>query len=521
MARSRENDLPELAYLHHQGKAQAKATRSQFVNELPAIPLALVLPAMNSKTRSLALFPAPDDRLAHDVRLTLDLMDSRGASARGVLTATLDLSAFRRELSKFDFMSPKPLADVMNWTLTQLERGAVQITHPAYFGLFNPNPAFPAQCADQIAGAFNPQLASSKTSPVAVDIESHVIAQLVQRAGLPPEATGHFTSGGSEANRTALVCALTAADKRFATRGARAFEGAPAFYVSRDSHLAWIKIAHETGIGREAVRLIVTDGAGRMNVGALRKAIAEDRKSGMIPMMIVATAGTTGAGMIDPLAECAKAARDYGLWYHVDAAWGGALIVSDRLSGILAGLELADSITIDAHKWLAVTMGCGMFFTRHPACLREAFDVSTSYMPSHIPSVDPYVTTAQWSRQFLGLRLFLNLAAAGWSGYAEHIEQSIELAAYAKKSLQGRGWNVLNNSPLAVLSLTPPGEADVDAIANRILASGRVWVSVATFEGRKVIRACVTNGKSSIEDIDELVSALDEAINGEPETSAA
>ena len=475
---------------------------------------------MKKNSSNPALFPSPEDRLRRDQQLTLDLLEAQRRLAAGSVTPTLDCAKFRSELAEFDFSTPQPLEDVLRWTNSQLEHGVVHMTHPRYFGLFNPNPSFPAQCADRIAGAFNPQLASSKTSPVAVDIEAHVIRLFAQKAGLPADAGGHFTSGGSEANFTALVCALTRADGGFAADGARAFEGPPTFYVSRESHLAWIKIAHETGIGRDAVRLIPTDGKGRMDADALIKTIKQDRAKGFIPVMVVATAGTTGSGMIDPLMACASVAKEHGVWYHVDAAWGGALIVSDRLREQLAGMEMADSITIDAHKWLAATMGCGMFLTRHPLILTTAFDVSTSYMPSHIPSHDPYVNTAQWSRRFMGLRLFLSLAAAGWEGYSEHIARSIELSAYAKKSLEAKGWKIINNSPLAVLNILPPQRGvNVSVIVDRVLASGKAWVSVASYEGEKVIRACVTNGETSEDDVDALVDALEAAFMAETATA--
>jgi glutamate/tyrosine decarboxylase-like PLP-dependent enzyme len=280
-------------------------------------------------------------------------------------------------------------------------------------------------------------------------------------------------------------------------------------YASKDCHLAWIKIAHQTGIGRSAVRLVATDGAGRMDAAVLSAVIASDLRAGCRPVMVVATAGTTNAGMIDPLPACARLARDAGAWFHVDAAWGGGLIASERLSGSLAGIERADSITIDAHKWFATTMGCGMFLTPHRAVLSAAFEVSTGYMPSATRDLDPYVTTLQWSRRFLGLRLFLSLAAAGWDGYAAHVEHAIGLTARLGRDLRERGWTVVNRSPLAVLCLEPPpGSAAVRAIVGRVLESGRAWVSVAVFEGRDVIRACVTHGEATAEDADILVAAL-------------
>src|SRR5271155_3530417 len=320
-----------------------------------------------------ALFPSRERRKELNDILGCELAEAHERIAAGPVTPTIDLAAFRRELAAFDFATPQPLEVLLRWTISRLEEGVVHLTHPRYFGLFNPAPTFPAECADRITAAFNPQLATATTSPVPVEIEAHVIRAVARRAGLPPDATGHFTSGGAEANYTALLCALTRSNARFARDGARAFAGPPRFYVSCESHLAWLKIAHQAGIGRAAVRLVATDGCGRMDPSALSDALAADREAGYVPVMIGATAGTTNAGMIDPLTACAAIARAANLWFHVDAAWGGAAIASERLRGVLAGIEEADSLTIDAHKWFATTMACGMFITRHAAVLSSAF----------------------------------------------------------------------------------------------------------------------------------------------------
>lgn len=465
-----------------------------------------------------ALFPAREVRERWDDFLTRELARASERIGAGSVTPTLDLAAFKSELAGFDFQAPRPLDELLPWIITQMEHGLVHVTHPRYFGLFNPAPTFPAQCADRVVAVFNPQLATSTTSPAAVEIEAHVIRSVAGRAGLRPQAGGHFTTAGSEANYTALICALTRSNSGFATEGARAFEGPPVFYVSRESHLAWLKIAHQAGIGRSAVRLVATDGYGRMDANALADTLSIDRARGCVPVMIAATAGTTNAGMIDPLEASAEIARSYGLWYHVDAAWGGALIASDTLRHKLTGIEQADSITIDAHKWFATTMGCGMFLTRHTDVLSSAFQVSTGFMPSNVPNLDPYVTTVQWSRRFLGLRLFLSLAAAGWAGYGKHVERSIELTELLKEELLARGWAILNDSPVAVLCVQPPpGFDDARSIVRRILASGRVWVAAATFEGREVIRACVTHGETTPDDVTELVDALQAARSGRHE----
>jgi glutamate/tyrosine decarboxylase-like PLP-dependent enzyme len=227
--------------------------------------------------------------------------------------------------------------------------------------------------------------------------------------------------------------------------------------------------------------------------------------------MVVATAGTTGGGMIDPLHACADIAAREQLWFHVDAAWGGSALASDRLRGLLSGIERAQSIIIDAHKWLATTMGCALFITTRGELLSEAFHASTSFMPSSVAGVDPYLNSVQWSRRFLGLRLFLALAAAGWQGLGAHVERAVVVIARVREKLEALGWTVANASELAVLDVLPPGGSEVRALVRNVVSSGRAWVAPTTFEGRDVVRICATNGETSDADVDELVAALKSA----------
>lgn len=455
------------------------------------------------------LFPDRAARERVDDFLTRELAGAHERIPRGSVMPRLDMAKFRQQLAAFDFETAQPAEQVLAWSIAQLEHGAVHMTHPRYFGLFNPAPVAPAQWADRIAGAFNPQLASSGSSPTPVEIEAHVIRAVARRAGLPAGAAGHFTTSGSEANYTSLVCALTRAESRFSAEGVRAFSGPVALYTSRECHPAWLKIAHQAGVGRSAVRLVATDGRGRMDSEALAEVITRDRRDGIVPVLIAATAGTTGGGMIDPLEACAAIARSHGIWYHVDAAWGGAALSSERLRGTLAGIELADSLTIDAHKWFATTMGCGMFISRDAAVLSEAFRVGGDFMPSNASNLDPYLNTVQWSRRFLGLRLFLALAVAGWRGYGAHVERAVDVIAQVKARLLQRGWSAVNDSPLAVLCAVPPaGGAEIRAIVGNVLASGRAWVARTTFEGQEAVRICATHGETTLADVDELVSGL-------------
>jgi len=455
-----------------------------------------------------ALFPSHAERGRLDGWLTEQLQEALTRVQAGPVTPTIDIPRFRAELEAMDFEQPRPLEEVLAWSIERMEHGIVQMSNPRYFGLFNPGASFPAQCADRIIGAFNPQLASSASSPVPVALESYLIRAVARRAAMGANATGHFATGGSEANYTALICALTAAHPGFAQDGARALPGAPRFYTSRECHIAWLKIAHQAGVGRAALRLIDTDGGGRMDPAALARAIAEDRAAGAVPVMVVATAGTTGGGMIDPLHACADIAARERLWYHVDAAWGGSALASDRLRGLLSGIERADSIIIDAHKWLATTMGCALFITTRGELLSEAFHASTSFMPSSVASVDPYLNSVQWSRRFMGLRLFLALAAAGWSGLGAHVERSVAVIARVREKLEALGWTVANASELAVLDVLPPGGREVRALVRQVVSSGRAWVAPTTFEGRDVVRICATNGETSDGDVEELVAAL-------------
>jgi len=457
------------------------------------------------------LFPRAAERARITDYLNRALEAGLERVASGSTVPTLDRDKFRAELARYDFTTPRPLEAVLEWTLTQLEHGIVHMTHPCHFGLFNPNPTWPAQCADRIAGAFNPQLASSASSPVPVELEAHVIRMVGARAGLANGA-GHFATGGAEANYTALVLALTRADPGYAEHGARAFAGPVVLYASRESHGAWHKIAHQAGIGRAALRLVATDGAGRMDPQALGSAIALDRAEGKVPVMVAATAGTTAAGMIDPLGAVGAVAAREGLWYHVDAAWGGAAIASERLRPHLAGINSADSLTIDAHKWFATTMGCAMFITPHAPLLSQAFHSATSYMPSNDAALDPYLTSVQWSRRFLGLRLFLSLATVGWAGYAQHVERAVAVIDRIRTALEQRGWTTVNDSPLALLATVPPAHlGEARALARRVVRAGHAWVAAASYEGRDVVRICATNGETRERDIDVLIAELNAA----------
>jgi glutamate/tyrosine decarboxylase-like PLP-dependent enzyme len=416
-----------------------------------------------------------------------------------------DLSPLRNQVAGIDFLDPLSDENLIEMVGNLLSQYAVQTPHPQYFGLFNPDVTSMSVAADAMVAGFNCQLAAYSHNPAANEIERHTLALFLNLAGIP-QGVGAFTSGGSEANQSAVIAALTHQSPEFAARGAK---GQPTLYVSVEAHHSFVKIAHGCGIGREAVRIVPVDLDLRMNISALAAMVAQDRSEGKTPFMVVATAGTTAGGAIDPLPECASFCAKENLWFHVDAAWGGAALLSVRLRPLLAGVEHAASITIDAHKWLSVPMGAGMFLCSKPETVRQAFGISTAYMPAPLDAPDPYLTSIQWSRRFIGLKLFMSLANQGLEGYARQVEHHSEMGALLTSKLRENGWEVVKDSPFAVLTFRHPKVSPKELVAE-VHRRMRVWVSETHLSHYgSVIRACITNYRTQPADVEALLQELE------------
>jgi glutamate/tyrosine decarboxylase-like PLP-dependent enzyme len=444
-----------------------------------------------------------------DVRSAVAKLETQIAS--GPIVPTVTPEEIRCHLaSRYDFTKPLDLDDVGADVERMLQAWQVHVTHPRYFGLFNPSVTLASVVADTLVAMYNPQLATWRTSPAANEIERHTLAWLTGKFGLPASAIASFTNGGAEANLSAVIVALTRTFPEYGEGGLRRLGAAPAIYLSDQAHHSFNKIAHMTGLGRRAIRTVATDSYLRMDLDDLARRVAEDRRNGFAPFMVVGTAGTTAAGVIDPLADLASFCRSQGLWFHVDAAWGGAAIISPRLRDHLGGIEAADSITCDAHKWFSVPMGAGMFFCRHPDAVGEAFRVEASYMPGKTAGsvLDPYTTSVQWSRRFIGLKLFLALAQHGESGYVEIIEHEARMGDVLRESLRRAGWRVVNTTPLPVVCFTRDGLVTAKFLAalyDRQIA----WMSeVRLGAGAPVLRACITSFRTTESDIDWVVREM-------------
>ncbi len=421
-------------------------------------------------------------------------------------------------LESVDLDRPMEPSAALDFVRRGLDGLQVQVAHPRYFGLFNPTPTAMGIAGDALAAAYNPQLAAWSHNPFAVEVEQWVLREIGKRFGYRDPMCGTFASGGAEANTTGVLAALAARFPEAASEGVRAIPGLPVLYVSAESHHSFVKAARIAGLGSNAVRHVPVDADLRMRHDLLREQIASDRAAGHVPFLVVATAGTTSAGVVDPLADLADVAGSEGLWLHADAAWGGGAMFVPGLRNELAGIERADSITFDAHKWLSAPMGAGIFLSRHADILVRTFSTPTAYMPDalgHSAVVEPYHTSMQWSRRFIGLKVFLSLLVAGWDGFAEAMGHQARMGDVLRQRLTGAGWPVVNRTRLPVVCFTD-GEAEdggslehLRAIERRVVDDGDAWISTTVLDGRRpVLRACITSYLTEEEHLDALVEAL-------------
>jgi len=419
--------------------------------------------------------------------------------------------------SRFDFKQPMPLDEIIADVERMLRTWQVQVTHPRYFGLYNPSVTLASVVADTLVAMYNSQLANWRTSPAANEMERHTLAWLAAKFGLPANSIATFTSGGSEANLSAVVVALTHAFPEYGQHGLRSLSGDPTIYVTEETHHGFNKIAHMVGLGRRNLRIVATDSDLKMNVGGLAARVDADRKSGLLPFMVVGTAGTTAAGIIDPLEEIGRFAMQQNLWFHADAAYGGAAVVAPRLRHWLAGIEAADSITCDAHKWLSVPMGCGIFYCRHRDTVAQAFRSDVTYMPAKPASEDPSTTfnplthSAQWSRRFIGLKLFMALAERGEGGYAALLEHQVRMANVLRDLLRASGWRIVNATPLPVVCFTRE-ELNPSHLVAQLRDRQIAWMSDAELGGVSTVRACITSFKTTEREIAWVVDTMNKLV---------
>jgi glutamate/tyrosine decarboxylase-like PLP-dependent enzyme len=434
------------------------------------------------------------------------------------VTEPLTPESVRRDVeSMVDFQRAIPLDELTRRVAVLLRQYTTHITHPRYFGLFNPSVTTAGIVADTLAALYNPQLATWSHAPAANEIERATLRHLAAALGLDPSRVfANFTSGGAEANMSAVLVALAHRFPEIGDGGLCRLGAPPLIYVTSESHHSFVKIARMTGLGSHALCEVPVGPNLTLDVPALSDRMDADARAGRMPLMVVGTAGTTGGGFIDPLESIAALAAERGVWFHVDAAWGGAAVLVPRLRPALRGIERADSITWDAHKWLSAPMGAGMFFCRHAEAVQRAFALTTSYMPPSAGEdfVEPYATTMQWSRRAIGLKVFMTIAELGWAGVSARLDRQTVMGERLRERLRAAGWSVVNETVLPLVCFTHPdiiaGSISTGMVLDQIYARGRVWISDVVLGGReRVLRACITSYRTEDEDLACLIDEIE------------
>jgi aromatic-L-amino-acid decarboxylase len=393
---------------------------------------------------------------------------------------------------------------------------ALNTASPGYLAYIPGGGLFATAVAELVGAATNRYVGIWAAAPGLVQLETNVIRWLAGLAGFPADAGGVLTSGGSIANLSAVVAARHRLGPDFR-------DGV--LYVSTQAHHSVRKAARIAGIADDAVREVGVDAAFRMDVGALRERIAQDRAAGRRPFLVVSAAGTTATGAVDPLAAIAELCAAEGLWHHVDAAYGGAFLLTERGRGALAGIERADSITLDPHKGLFLPYGTGCLLVRDRSALRSAHRVEASYLPD--PEDDP----DRWdfadlgpelSREPRGLRVWLPFKLHGAAAFRAALDEKLDLAAdAAARVARLPGVEIVAPPQLSLFAfrVAPPGVTDpvvIDGFGRRVLAhvnAGRkVFLTGVVIDGRHLLRVCVLSFRTHRDRIDTLVNELERVI---------
>ncbi len=399
--------------------------------------------------------------------------------------------------------------------------------HPHFMGYIPSSPTFPAVVGDWIAAGFNFFAGVWTVASGPNQIELTVLDWFRSWLGMPVGTSGLLTSGGSTATLTAVVAARHAADPP-GENSARL-----TMYTSEQAHSSVQRAAWIAGIPRANVRSVATDDRYRLHTEALRKAIADDRSAGFTPFLVVASAGTTNTGAVDPLHSIADLCSAERLWMHVDAAYAGFAALTNQGAAALDGLGRADSVTLDPHKWLFVPFECGCLLTREPRKLAEAFSVHPEYL-TDVRARDQDVNFADYGEQLTrsshALKIWLSVEYFGVSQIREAIARGIHRAEYAERLFAGHhDFEILSPAQFGIVCFRArPADIDDDAaldslnerINARVNATGRFLISSTKLRGKFSLRLCTHVHRMTDADIDEVYEAILEALEAERSSAA-
>jgi glutamate/tyrosine decarboxylase-like PLP-dependent enzyme len=400
--------------------------------------------------------------------------------------------------------------EVFDFVIKKVLPNSNIVSHPKSFS-FVPGPSnYVSVMADTLATGFNIFSGGWAASPAAAEVEIVTMNWLLKLFKFPAKTGGGiFTSGGSMANLTALT---TARQQRCGDDFSKAI-----IYMSDQTHSSNIKAIRILGFKKEQVRIIPTDLEFKMAMNKLKNAIAKDRLEGLQPFCIIATAGTTNTGSVDPLNEIAKICKVENLWFHVDGAYGGAAILSKKGKQLLKGIEKADSLTIDPHKWLFQPYEMGCLLVRNHKWLSKTFSEKPEYLrdiKGNTSEINFYDHGVQLTRRFRALKFYMSMKTFGLDAFKSAITYSIDLADNVEDYLRkSTNWEVISSATLAVINFryNPIGktfsEKELDAlnqkISQNVVDSREALLVTTVLQNQVVLRMCLINPRTTLNDVKE------------------
>lgn len=416
-----------------------------------------------------------------------------------------------------------PAADLLAAATDLLFDHSLFNGHPKFWGYITAAGAPIGVLADFLAAAVNPNVGAFTLSPVATEIEAQTIRWIADLIGYPRTCGGLLVSGGNMAN---FVCFLAARKAKASwplqREGLVAGNTQLVAYVSKETH-TWIdKAADLFGLGANAVRWIGVNAKQEMDIVDLEQQICADRAAGLLPFLVVGTAGTTSTGAVDPLPAIAALCQQYDLWFHVDGAYGAPAAVLPNATPELLGLRLADSIALDPHKWLYSPLEAGCALVRNPDHLVETFSHHPTYYNfdgiQEEPPINYYAFGMQNSRGFRALKVWLALRQVGRAGYIQMIGDDIALARALFDTIAAQSELEAVTQHLSITTFRfvpadlPPDPVVVEpylntlneALLNRLQTSGAAFVSNALVAGKYLLRACIVNFRTTLADVEAL-----------------
>ncbi len=407
--------------------------------------------------------------------------------------------------------SPPQTGETLERILADVEAkilpGITHWNHPGFFAYFSISSSIPGILAELLTAALDVNAMLWKTSPAATELEELTMDWLRQLLGLGEGWFGLINDTASISTLLALAAAREARPElAIRARGMAGRADLPVLrvYCSEHAHSSVDKAALTLGIGLDNVVHVASDAEFRMRPDALAAAIDADVAAGYLPLACVATVGTTSTTSIDPVPEIAAICQAHGVWLHVDGAYGGVAAVSPRYRHVLDGVELADSLVVNPHKWLFTPIDCSAFYTRHPHILKRAFSLVPEYLVTR--EQDDVVNLmdygVQLGRRFRALKLWMVIRAFGAEGLAARLERHCELArTFAGWVEREPGWELCAPTPFSLVCFrcAPPGASETECermnteILHRVNASGEAYLSHTRLNGRYVLRLAVGN----------------------------